>query len=116
MRKKIYISLLASSVIGAPAWAHHGWSSYEAEKPVKVETSLLEVEYRNPHAHVVVDRDGQQWDVILAPIRRLESRGLSEDDLTVGKTVIIEGYPRRDGSREIRAERITVDGKTIELR
>ena len=33
-----------------------------------------------------------------------------------GKTVTIVGYPRKDGTAEIRAERIIVDGRTIELR
>jgi hypothetical protein len=54
--------------------------------------------------------------VILAPISRLQAPGLPESDLTAGKTVIIVGYPRKDGTTEIRAERIIVDGRTIELR
>ena len=36
--------------------------------------------------------------------------------LLPGKSISIEGYPRKDGTPEIRAERITVDGKTVELR
>jgi hypothetical protein len=46
----------------------------------------------------------------------MEARGVPERALTVGKVVTIEGYPRQDGVREIRAERITVDGETAELR
>jgi hypothetical protein len=29
---------------------------------------------------------------------------------------VLEGYPRRDGSHEMRIERITAGGKTVELR
>lgn len=98
------------------AWAHHGWSSYDADKVVKLDAPLTVVQYRNPHAEVQIERDGKPWVVILAPTGRMERRGLAPDSLVVGKVVTIEGYPRKDGTAEIRAERITVDGKAVELR
>lgn len=116
MSTRRWLSALALGLLSSTAWAHHGWSSYDADKTLKIETALVEVQYRNPHAQVRIDHEGRTWDVILAPTRRMESRGLADGALTKGKTVIVEGYPRRDGAAEIRAERITVDGKTIELR
>jgi hypothetical protein len=116
MQIKPLLCALTLTLAAGSAWAHHGWSSYDANKTIKVETPLVEVQYRNPHAEVAVEHEGARWEVILAPTRRMESRGLPADMLTVGKTVIIEGYPRIDGTHEMRAERITVDGKTIELR
>lgn len=103
-------------LLSATAWAHHGWSSYDAEKAMKFDAKLAEVRYRNPHAEVEVDHEGRRWLVILAPIRRMESRGMPSDALQTGKIVTIEGYPKSDGAPELRAERITVDGKTVELR
>jgi hypothetical protein len=100
----------------ASAWAHHGWSSYDSDKTVKVEVPLAEVRYRNPHAEVEVDYQGKRWQVILAPVSRMEARGLEKGSLAVGKSVTIEGYPRKDGTPEMRAERITVNGKVVELR
>jgi hypothetical protein len=110
--------LLGASVALAAvtASAHHGWSSYESGKVVKIEAPLVEVKYRNPHAEAVIDYQGARWDVVLAPVSRMEARGLPEGALTVGKVVTIEGYPRQDGEHQLRAERITVDGKTVELR
>ncbi|NGM88754.1 hypothetical protein G5B35_15720 [Parapusillimonas sp. SGNA-6] len=116
MRIKHILLGAAFAAVAGTAWAHHGWSSYDADKPVKIETALVDVQYRNPHAEADIDYQGSRWDLILAPTRRMESRGLPPDALKPGKTIIIEGYPRRDGTHEIRAERITVDGKTIELR
>ncbi len=103
-------------VLAMPALAHHGWGSYDAGKVMKFDAVLAEVRYRNPHAEVEVDHEGRRWLVILAPTTRMESRGLPGGALKVGKTITIEGYPRSDGGAELRAERITVDGKTIELR
>lgn len=107
---------LAALALALPVYAHHGWSSYDADKPVTMDVQLQAVHYRNPHADVEVDYQGKRWHVILAPISRMQTRGLPEDALQVGKTVRIVGYPKTDGSPELRAERITVDGKTVELR
>jgi hypothetical protein len=112
----IATATLALAVPAGVALAHHGWSSYDADQLLTLEVPLQSVNYRNPHADVSIEHDGRTWQVILAPISRLQARGLPEADLTVGKTVTIVGYPRKDGTAEIRAERIIVDGRTIELR
>jgi hypothetical protein len=36
--------------------------------------------------------------------------------LKAGKTISVEGYVHKTDTSEMRAERITLDGKTIELR
>ncbi len=107
---------VAASVSAPTAFAHHGCSAYDADKAVRIEVPLAEVRYRNPHAEVEVDHEGKRWQVILAPTGRMESRGLPGGGLKAGQKVTIEGYPRKDGTAEIRAERIVVDDKTIELR
>jgi hypothetical protein len=116
--KKMHLlsAILSPLLVTSAAWAHHGWSSYDSEKALKLDVPLAEVRYRNPHAEVEVDHQGKRWQVILAPTSRMESRGLDKDALSVGKTVTIEGYPRKDGTAELRAERITVGGKVVELR
>lgn len=123
MRRSISLLALTSLVsslllllFAIPAAAHHGWSSYDADQALTLEVELDEVHYRNPHAEVEITHDGESWLAILAPISRMSSRGLAEDALVAGKTITIVGYPRKDGTPELRAERIIVDGKTIELR
>lgn len=114
--RRLLLALIVLLLSASPALSHHGWGSYDAGKVMKFDAALAEVRYRNPHAEVEVDHQGRRWLVILAPTTRMESRGLPDGALTVGKTITIEGYPRSDGGAEIRAERIAVDGKTIELR
>jgi hypothetical protein len=46
----------------------------------------------------------------------MEARGLPPADLEKGKTVTVVGYPNRGKAEEMRAERITAGGKTVELR
>lgn len=121
--------MAAQALYAALSWAPpQGWQAgiearylgrievNDADQTLTIEAPLTEVRYRNPHAEVKVDYQGASWEVVLAPVSRMESRGLARDALAVGKTVTIVGYPRKDGTHEVRAERITVDGKTIELR
>lgn len=115
-RLDLLLVVLVALALAPRAFAHHGWGSYDAKKTMRFDAALVEVQYRNPHAEVAVDHAGKRWRVILAPTARMESRGLAKGALSEGKTITIEGYPRLDGTPELRAERIVVDGKTIELR
>ena len=107
---------LIALAIPAAALAHHGWSSYDAEKTIKVTAPLSDVTWGNPHGAAKVRHQGKVWEVVLAPVARMEARGLTQAMMTSGKPVTLEGYPRKDGVTEMRIERVTVDGKTVELR
>ena len=50
-----------------------------------------------------------------APTARWKAR-LTPSMIAPGKQVTLVGYPRRDGAAEMRIERITAGGKTVELR
>jgi hypothetical protein len=65
---------------------------------------------------VRLETPGKTWLVVLAPPSRMESRGLPHTMLQPGATATVEGYPHRTDAEEMRAERITMDGKTVELR
>jgi hypothetical protein len=101
-------------VVPASAFAHHGWSSYDASKEINVSVQLQDVRWSNPHGSAKAVYNKQKWDVILAPVSRMEARGLTRAML--GKPVRLIGYPRSDGTREMRIERVVAAGKTIELR
>lgn len=40
------------------AWAHHGWSSFDQERPLYLQGRASEVKWRNPHAELVLERSG----------------------------------------------------------
>lgn len=107
--------IFALGAAGSAA-AHHGWGSYDAEKKLTITAPVKHVAWANPHAHLMLDHQGGQWEATLAPIFRMESRGLTEAMLKPGTSVAVEGYPSTRNPREMRAERITVGGKTVELR
>jgi len=112
------VLLAAAVAVLAPglALAHHGWSTYDSTKVIKHTAALIDVEWGNPHGMAKVAYQGKTWIVVLAPTTRMEQRGLTQAMLAPTKTVTIEGYPRSDGVAEMRIERVTAEGKTVELR
>lgn len=107
---------VAALMIAAPAIAHHGWSSYDSSKIIRVTAPLSDVTWGNPHGAAKVMWQGKKWDVILAPTGRMEARGLTRAMLTSRRPVTLVGYPRRDGAAEMRIETVIADGKSVELR
>lgn len=111
-------TIIASLILTAPVavYAHHGWSSYDADKTLKITAPLTSVSWGNPHGTAKVVWQNKSWDVILAPVARMESRGLTREMLGPKRKVTLVGYPRKDGTAEMRLERIIVGNKTVELR
>lgn len=73
--------------------------------------------YSNPGtARIQAAGDKKVWLAVLAPPARMSSRRLAQEMLKVGATATIVGYPHRKNADEMRAERIIIAGKTIELR
>jgi hypothetical protein len=109
----IAIAILAAA---GTATAHHGWGAYDADRPITVSGPIRAVAFEQPHVSVRVEAADKTWTVVLAPISRMNSRGAGEDVVQVGRTITAFGYPHREIADEIRAERITIDGRTIEMR
>ena len=110
------LAVLAALAMPAAAIAHHGWSSYETDKVLTVDGRFATVSWANPHGSATMKWKGATWHVVLAPVSRMEARGLTRAMIAPGKPIRLVGYARRDGTREMRIERITAQGKTVELR
>ncbi len=111
------IPAIAFAALGCgTALAHHGWGSYNASRPVTVSGPILASKYENPHATITVKGADKVWTVTLAPTFRMINRGATAEMVAVGRMVSAYGYPSTVEKDEMRAERITIDGKTVELR
>ena len=110
-------SLLTVVVLGTGlASAHHGWSGYDETKPLRLTGVIKAAGFENPHGFVDLQVDQKVWRIVLAPPVLMEVRGLSKEKLKPGNTATIIAYQNRKNKNEVRAERITIDGKTTELR
>jgi hypothetical protein len=56
-RRRFVIAAAAStpSLLVLPAWAHHGWSSFDQNRPIWLEGRAAKVTWANPHAEIELD-------------------------------------------------------------
>lgn len=100
MRKLLFVGL-AVALAAVTASAHHSFSAtYEVDKQVKVEGSIVQFVYRNPHSFVHVEVPeaggaGHRWAVEWGGTGQLAQAGVKRDSLKVGDKVIIVGRPSR---------------------
>jgi hypothetical protein len=116
MPHRVIPALFAALALSAPAGAHHGWSEYDSSNMLTLTGTIRESGYEHPHGHVRLETPGKTWLVILAPPSRMERRGLPAAALKAGTKAVVVGYANRNKAEELRAERITIGGKTVELR
>jgi hypothetical protein len=85
----------------APARAHHSYgATYDVSREIRLEGTLVQFVFRNPHAFVHVqapDEHGvkQRWAVEWAGTAQLANSGITRDTLHVGDAVVIVGRPSR---------------------
>jgi hypothetical protein len=97
------------------AWAHHGWSGYHTNLRT-LSGQVDSYEYIYPHAVLRLTFDGKPMEIVLAPPSRMDRRGLEAVSIKPGDQVSVQGYVNRQHETEMRAERVTVNGQTFELR
>jgi hypothetical protein len=116
VRAGVAVTLAFVALAPAGAVAHHGWSGYDTSQVLDLSGTIREAGYEHPHGFVKLETPGKTWTVVLAPPSRMERRGLAREMLVAGTAAKVVGYPNRTDPMEMRAERITIDGKTVELR
>lgn len=58
MQRRIFLhagAFAGLSAAGGAAWAHHGWSSFDQNRPIYLEGKVVEVKWRNPHVELVLE-------------------------------------------------------------
>jgi len=116
MRTKI-IGLIAGGGLmlsaAAPVLAHHSFAAeFDANQPVKLEGTVKEFRWVNPHSWLIVNvpkPDGtvETWDVEGGAPSALLRRGWTKNTLPPGTKVVVEGFMAKDGSHRANARDIT---------
>ena len=98
----IFVGLVMFLTLGSSQMlAHHSfYSTYDRDKVVKIEGTLKEFLWRNPHSYVRVEApdekgDLQIWVVEWAAPAQLTENGLTSTTLRPGDKIIVTGHPGR---------------------
>ena len=80
------------------ALAHHGWSSFDIDRPIYLEGKVASAKWQNPHAELVVDVSGQKLHADLG------SRSVPAESATVDAKAVLSKAQlpsRKDSKWEI---------------
>ena len=100
--------------------AHHAFAAeFDRAKPVKVQGSVVKMEWTNPHIWIYVDMKDEKgtlvrWQCEGGSPNTLTRQGWSRDSLKQGDQVVIDGYRAKDGSNTCNSSSVTLaDGKRL---
>jgi Family of unknown function (DUF6152) len=88
--------------VSVPALAHHSFpATYQVDKMVTIQGTVVEFLFRNPHSFVHVlapDENGKMvtWAVEWGAGATLQSAAINRSTLKPGDKVIVTGNPARD--------------------
>ena len=89
----------------APAWAHHSFAMFDAEKTVTMTGTVKEFEWTNPHSWLRILVQDQatgktvEWMLESGSPAQQVRVGWTQDSLRPGDKVTVTMHPLKDGSR-----------------
>ena len=99
------VTALTAALFGASAVAHHGFASYSDEEHV-VTGTVVDMYFGFPHPRLLVEVDGERWDVWLAAFDRVRYSCFNEA-LAEGDAITATGHRVPDMSRlEMKAKTV----------
>lgn len=100
--------------------AHHSFAvHYVPDKIIAISGTVIEFRFTNPHGLVFLTvksatGEEQQWRAETNSPNVLRRRGWNNASIKAGDSVTIEGYPTRDGSYNLRVNRVIFpDGREL---
>jgi hypothetical protein len=102
------------------AGAHHSFAgAYDFNKPVKLEGTIVRMEWINPHSllHFQSKRPNgkfEEWIAEVGAPNALVRLGLNKQSFSAGTKIVVSGFRARDGSNKMNGQDIpTMDGKPL---
>jgi hypothetical protein len=110
----------AAFAVALPVYAHHSFAAeFDGSRSLRLTGTITRIEWSNPHSYFFIDvKDDKgkvaNWGCEGAGPGALTRRGWKKGDVKLGDTLIVDGYPAKDGSHLIDARRVTLpDGRSV---
>lgn len=116
-------AVVAMAILAAvPAlWAHHGLADFDTTHTVKMEGTVTNLEWINPHAFIFADiKDDKgkvtNWKLELGSLGMLTKYGgWTPTTVKRGDHIVVQGFKAKDGSPYLSLGRIWLpDGRSLE--
>jgi hypothetical protein len=103
--KSLSLALIAVSAVAAPAFAHHSFAMFDADKTLTLNGTVKEFEWTNPHSWLRIMVEDQasgkavQWALEMGSPVQQTRVGWKPDSVKPGDMVSVTIHPLKDGSR-----------------
>ena len=103
--RALSLTTIAVAALAAPAFAHHSFAMFDAEKTLTMKGTVKEFEWTNPHSWLRVmvmdEKSGKPvlWALELSSPARLTTMGMHADSVKAGDAVSVTFHPMKDGTR-----------------
>ena len=101
MTRRAVAIVVGVLLAGVSAYTHHSQAAqYDTSKTVKIEGTLVQFQFRNPHTFIQVeapDETGEKvrWSIEWGGVGQLNGQGVTRTTLKYGDPVIITANPSR---------------------
>ena len=101
--KALGLAGIAVAMYALPAFAHHSFAMFDADKKMTLEGTIKEFQWTNPHAWIMLNvsnTEGQpvQWAIEMNGPTGLARQGWLPKTLTPGMQIKVHIHPLRDGN------------------
>ena len=113
------LSLAVTTLLGAPASAHHSVSMFDTTQEILIEGKVARFDWVNPHMYLVVETTGPDGKKVLIEgeglgITQALVDGLDRDALKPGTPVVMRANPNRGGwGKQVRIQDVTTQDGVI---
>lgn len=95
------IALAAATLLGVPAGAHHSTAAFDSGRVVKIEGTITQFRWINPHASIKLEGDADigpdgLWTIEMTAPNVLINQGWTRTALRVGDKVTMFANPLRN--------------------
>jgi hypothetical protein len=108
------LSLVGIALMYAvPAFAHHSFAMFDAEKSISIEGTVKEFQWTNPHSWILMTVGADQWAIEMGAPGGLARQGWVPKTLTPGMKISAIIHPLKDGTHGGQFMAVTLPDGTL---
>ena len=96
--KALGLAAAAVAMYAIPAFAHHSFAMFDADKKMTLEGTVKEFQWTNPHAWILMTVGADQWAIEMGGPGGLARQGWVPKTLTPGMKITAIIHPLKDGT------------------
>jgi hypothetical protein len=111
--KALALAGIATAMFSIPAFAHHSFAMFDAEKKMTLDGTVKEFQWTNPHSWILMTVNNEQWAIEMGAPGGLARQGWVPKTLTPGMKIQAVIHPLKDGTHGGQFMAVTLPDGTV---